>query len=189
MRTGGLPMMENWQPYGPQGATPDQVADLFGTLTPASGQTWSTLERLRQLWPGNLIVKGILHPDDARLAADLGSNGIIVSNHGARQLDVAPSPIDMLPAIRDAVGDRVELMLDSGVRRGSDIIIAMCLGAKFTFFGRPTLYAVAAGGQAGAEKALTIVRNEIKAVMTQMGCPRLADLGPQWLRASGDRPA
>ena len=185
MRTGGLPMMENWQPYGPQGATPDQVADLFGTLTPASGQTWSTLERLRQLWPGNLIVKGILHPDDARLAADLGSNGIIVSNHGARQLDVAPSPIDMLPAIRDAVGDRVELMLDCGVRRGSDIIIAMCLGAKFTFFGRPTLYAVAAGGQAGAEKALTIVRNEIKAVMTQMGCPSLANLGPEWLRASG----
>ena len=185
MRTGGLPMMENWQPYGPKGATPDQIADLFGSLTPASGQTWSTLERIRQQWPGNLIVKGILHPDDARSAADLGANGIIVSNHGARQLDIAPSPIDMLPAIRDAVGDRVELMLDSGVRRGSDIIIALCLGAKFTFFGRPTLYAVAAGGQAGAEKALTIVRNEIKAVMTQMGCTSLANLGPEWLRASG----
>ena len=185
MRTGGLPMMENWQPYGPKGATPDQIADLFGSLTPASGQTWSTLERIRQQWPGNLIVKGILHPDDARSAADLGANGIIVSNHGARQLDIAPSPIDMLPAIRDAVGDRVELMLDSGVRRGSDIIIALCLGAKFTFFGRPTLYAVAAGGQAGAEKALTIVRNEIKAVMTQMGCTSLSNLGPEWLRASG----
>jgi L-lactate dehydrogenase (cytochrome)/(S)-mandelate dehydrogenase len=116
----------------------------------------------------------------------MGANGILVSNHGARQLDVAPSPIDMLSAIRNAVGNRVELMIDSGVRRGSDIIIAMCLGAKFAFFGRPTLYAVTAGGLAGAEKALAIVRNEVRMVMAQIGCQRIQQLHPGWLQASGD---
>ncbi len=186
LKTGGIPMMENWQPYGPEGATADQIADLYGTLTPAPGQTWATLELLRSLWPGNLIVKGILHPDDARKCADMGANGILVSNHGARQLDVAPAPIDMLSAIRNAVGNRVELMIDSGVRRGSDIIIAMCLGAKFAFFGRPTLYAVTAGGLAGAEKALAIVRNEVRMVMAQIGCQRIQQLHPGWLQASGD---
>jgi (S)-mandelate dehydrogenase len=145
---------------------------------------WKTLERVREAWKGNLVIKGILHPEDARLAADLGVEAIIVSNHGGRQLDAAPSPLDMLPSIRAAVPD-MTLMLDSGVRRGSDIIIAMCLGARFAFFGRPTLYGAAAAAAKGIDKALAIVRAEVDAVMAQIGCNRLDELNPSYLRHAG----
>jgi (S)-mandelate dehydrogenase len=178
---GGLPMMENWKPYAPKGASAAQVAELYGSLTPAPMVTWKTLERMRTLWQGSLVVKGILHPEDAVRAADLGCDAIMVSNHGARQLDAAPSPVDMLPLIRAAVGDRMELLLDSGVRRGSDIVIALCLGARFTTFGRPTLYGAAAGGMKGIQKAIEIVRREIDMVMAQIGCAALRNLGPGYL--------
>ena len=89
-RHGGLPMMENWQPYAKPGASANDVADFFGTQTPASGQTWKVLEMIREIWPGNLVVKGIMHPDDAIRATDIGANGLVVSNHGARQLDARP---------------------------------------------------------------------------------------------------
>ncbi|MFC7398111.1 alpha-hydroxy acid oxidase [Chelatococcus sp. GCM10030263] len=178
---GGTPMMPNWQPFAPEGASPDDVANLFASQTPASEQTWADLEHYRKLWPGKLVVKGILHPDDALRAAALGVDGIIVSNHGGRQLDMAPSPIEMLPLIRAAVGDRVVLMLDSGVRRGSDILIALCLGAQFVFIGRSTLYGVAAFGKPGARKAIDILRNEIDLNMAQIGCPTLDGLGPHCL--------
>jgi L-lactate dehydrogenase (cytochrome)/(S)-mandelate dehydrogenase len=178
---GGTPMMPNWQPFAREGASPDEVADLFASQTPASEQTWADLEHYRKLWPGKLVVKGILHPEDALRAASLGVDGIIVSNHGGRQLDMAPSPIEMLPLIRAAVGDRVVLMLDSGVRRGSDILIALCLGAQFVFIGRSTLYGVAAYGLAGAQKAIEILRKEIDLNMAQIGCPTLDGLGPHCL--------
>jgi L-lactate dehydrogenase (cytochrome)/(S)-mandelate dehydrogenase len=181
LMNGGIPLMENWAPYAPKGATAGQVADLYGSLTPAPMVTWKTLERIRTLWPGNLVIKGILHPEDASQAVGLGVNAIIVSNHGGRQLDAAPSPVDMLPAIRAAVGDRIELMLDSGVRRGSDIVIAMCLGARFAFFGRPTLYGAAAGGMKGIQKAVDIVRREIDMVMAQIGCNALQSLHAGYL--------
>ncbi len=184
LRAGGLPVMENWAPYAAKGASADDVADLYGSLTPAPTVTWRTLEKIRQLWPASLVVKGILHPDDARQAADLGVNAIIVSNHGGRQLDAAPSPLDMLPSIRAAVGDRLELLLDSGVRRGSDIVIAMCLGANFACFGRPTLYAAAAGGLKGVQKAIAIVRQEIDMVMAQIGCNSLQSLHPGYVLPS-----
>lgn len=184
LREGGLPVMGNWAPYAPPGSDANQVADLFGTLTPAPGQTWRVLQDIRKVWPGTLILKGILHPDDARLARDAAVDGIIVSNHGGRQLDCAPSPVDMLAAIRAAVGDDYTLMLDSGVRRGSDIVIARCLGAGFVFFGRPTLYGAVAGGLKGVEKVIEIVSNEIAMVLAQIGCPRIDLLGPEYLAAS-----
>jgi (S)-mandelate dehydrogenase len=108
-------------------------------------------------------------------------DGIMVSNHGARQLDKAPSPVEVFPAIRDAVGDRVTLMIDSGIRRGSDVVAALCLGAKYCFVGRATLYGAVAGGKAGAAKALAILRNEIDLTLAQMGAPNLAALGPDFL--------
>ena len=184
LRTGGLPRMENWAPYAAKGASAAEVADLYGSLTPAPGVTWQTLENIRRLWPHSLVIKGILHPDDARMAADLGCDAIIVSNHGGRQLDAAPSPLDMLPGIRAAVGERVELMLDSGIRRGSDIVIAMCLGANFSFFGRPTLYAAAAGGLKGIQKAIAIVRGEVDMVMAQIGCTDLQALHSGCVRSA-----
>jgi (S)-mandelate dehydrogenase len=170
LRTGGIPMMRNWQPYAPAGASASQVADLYGTLTPAPMVQWGHLQRIREAWAGPLVVKGLLHPDDARQATRLGADALVVSNHGGRQLDVAPSPLEMLPSIRAAVGDDIELILDSGVRRGSDVVIARCLGAKVSLFGRPTLFAAAAGGQAGIARALQIMRNEIDMVLAQVGC-------------------
>src|SRR5690606_14487570 len=147
--------------------------------------TLQHMQRIRQSWTGPLVIKGLLHPDDARQAARMGVDGIVVSNHGGRQLDAAPAPLDMLPAIREAVGDRMTLILDSGVRRGSDVAIARALGASSTIFGRPTLYAVAAGGQAGAERALQIVRNELDMVMTQIGCESYQELDGSYLWAAG----
>jgi len=184
LRTGGIPMMSNWAPYGPAGASASQVADLYGSLTPAPMIRWQTLERIRAAWKGRLVIKGLLHPEDARRAAELGVDALVVSNHGGRQLDAAPSPIEMLPAIRAAVGDGVELMVDSGVRRGSDIVIARCLGARICTFGRPTLFGAAAGGAAGIARALQIVRNEIDMVMAQIGCSAFDALDESWLRTA-----
>jgi L-lactate dehydrogenase (cytochrome)/(S)-mandelate dehydrogenase len=136
LRTGGVPMMRNWQPYAPEGANAAQVADMFGALTPAPMVCWDHLHRIREAWSGPLVIKGLLHPDDALEAVRLGADGLVVSNHGGRQLDAAPSPLEVLPAIRAAVGERVTLILDSGVRRGSDVVIARCLGANAAVFGR-----------------------------------------------------
>jgi L-lactate dehydrogenase (cytochrome)/(S)-mandelate dehydrogenase len=127
------------------------------------------------------VVKGIMSPQDALRCAEIGVDGIIVSNHGGRQLDQAPGSLDVLPAIDRAVGDKLAIMLDSGVRRGADILIALCLGAKFVFMGRPTLYGAAAGGIPGVKKAVSVFRNEIDLVMAQIGCPSLAELGPDFL--------
>jgi L-lactate dehydrogenase (cytochrome)/(S)-mandelate dehydrogenase len=181
LKSGGMPMMSNWQPYAREGANADQVADMYGTLTPAPMTSWKTIAAIRREWEGPLVIKGVLHPDDAIQSAEHGLDGIIVSNHGARQLDCAPSPISMLPAIRAAVGDRMTLMLDSGVRRGSDVITAKCLGAQACFFGRPTLYAVAALGQDGADQVFAIMRREIDAVLTQIGCGNFGDLTERFL--------
>jgi (S)-mandelate dehydrogenase len=121
------------------------------------------------------------HPDDAREAVALGADALVVSNHGGSQLDVAPSPLEMLPQVRAAVGEHVELILDSGVRRGSDIVIARCLGARSAIFGRPTLYGIAAGGQAGAARALAIIRREVDTVLAQIGCGKFDDLDAGYL--------
>jgi isopentenyl diphosphate isomerase/L-lactate dehydrogenase-like FMN-dependent dehydrogenase len=175
-----LPLFSNWQQYAPPGSNRDQVADFVASQTP-SPLLWSDVEAFRRLWPGNLVLKGIMHPDDALRAAAVGVNGIMVSNHGARQLDCAAAPIEVLPAIQAAVGDRMTVMFDGGVRRGSDAIIALCLGAKFVFVGRPTLYGVAAGGTPGATRALQIFRDEVDRAMAQLGAPDIRSLGPQFV--------
>ncbi len=170
----------NWVKYAPPGASATQVLDLLASQHPTAA-TWDDVARLRKLWPRNFVIKGIMQPADAIRAAAMGVDGIIVSNHGARQLDRAPSPIEVLPAIRDAVGDKLTLMLDSGIRRGSDVLTALCCGAKFAFVGRWTLYGVAAGGQAGAHHTVGMIRDDIGSVMCQMGAPDVRCLGPEFL--------
>ena len=181
VRHGGAPTLGNWAPHAGNGASKADAIRLGRSQTPAAAQTWRDLERYRRLFPRPLVVKGILSPADAVRAAEIGVDGIIVSNHGGRQLDQAPASLDALPAIKAAVGDKVTVMLDSGVRRGADILIALCLGAQFVFFGRPTLYGAVAGGGPGVKKAVDIFRTEIDLVMAQIGCPSLAELGPDFL--------
>ena len=166
-----------WKPIA-SGALMDRRGGNPFRGEPLSGQyDWG----YRELWKGNFVLKGIMHPDDAMRAHSLGVDGLMVSNHGARQLDNAPSPLEVLPAINSAVGDKMTLMLDGGVRRGLDALIAICMGAKFVFVGRPTLYGVTAGGIPGAKMALNIFRREIDLSMAQMGAPKISDLGPQFL--------
>ncbi len=181
-RSGGQPTFPNWEAYAGPSAKGDaeKVAAFVATQT-APSMTWDDVKRFRDQWPRNFVLKGIMHPADAEMAAKVGVDGIMVSNHGARQLDRAPSPVEVFPAIRDAVGDKMTLMLDSGVRRGADVATALCLGAKFVFVGRLTLYAVAAGGEALASQALGMVRNELDLVMGQMGAPTIDALGPDFL--------
>src|SRR4029077_13997313 len=175
----GTPYLDNWAKYAPA-KDANSIADFVASQNRAP-MTWKHVERYRKLWKGNFVLKGIMHPDDAVRAHSLGVDGLMVSNHGGRQLDNAPSPLEVLPSIRDAVGDKMTLMLDGGVRRGLDAVIALCSGAKFVFVGRPTLYGVTAGGVPGAAKALQIFRREIDISMAQMGATKIADLGPQFL--------
>ena len=179
---GGTPMIANWAPYAGPGAEkdPERVAAFQATQT-TPPMDWSDIERFRAAWPRKMVLKGVMHPADAERAAKIGIDGLMVSNHGGRQLDRAPSPVEVLPAIRDAVGDKMTLMLDSGIRRGSDVVTALCLGAKFCFVGRMTLYAAAAGGEAMASHALGILKNEVDLVMGNMGAPDIKSLNPDFL--------
>jgi (S)-mandelate dehydrogenase len=180
----GIPRFDNWAPYAPPGASAKEIAAFVARQIPCS-VTWRDLEEFRRLWPRRLVIKGIMHPDDAVQAAQMGVDGIMVSNHGGRQLDQAPAALEMLPAISAAVGDKLTVMLDSGVRRGGDILTALCLGARFVFVGRATLYGTAAAGFNGAQKAIDILHKEIDLVMAQIGCPNLAGICPGFLLQPG----
>lgn len=184
LRHGGMPVMETWAPYATPGAGAAEVARFFRTQSP-SIQTWRDLDGFRRAWPGRLIVKGIMRPADAVRCAEHGVDGIVISNHGGKALDRAPASIEVLPAIKAAVGDRLAVMLDSGVRRGSDIVVARCLGADFVFVGRATLYGVAAAGLAGASRVLAILREEIDTTLGLIGCPRFDELGPDFILNGG----
>ncbi|MCP8894749.1 alpha-hydroxy-acid oxidizing protein [Shinella daejeonensis] len=131
--------------------------------------SWKDVERIRERWGGKLILKGILDEEDARMALATGADAIIVSNHGGRQLDGAPSSISMLSRIVEAVGQRMEVHLDGGIRSGQDVLKALCLGAKGTYIGRPFLYGLGAGGRAGVRQALEIIRKELDITMALCG--------------------
>jgi L-lactate dehydrogenase (cytochrome) len=137
---------------------------------------WADLAWFRSLWPGPLVLKGVLSPADARRAADHGVDGLVVSNHGGRQLDGTPASVEALPEIVDAVGDRVEVLLDGGVRRGADVVRALALGARAVMVGRPYLYGLGAGGAAGVRRALEILAGEVDQTLALVGVPRVADL-------------
>lgn len=179
--SGGMQRLDSWSPYIPA-RSPEFSAHRLFVAQRFEALEWRTLETLRKLWTGPLVVKGVLHPDDARRIADMGADGLIVSNHGGMGLDRAPATIDMLPAIAAAVGDRLTVMFDGGVRRGSDIVTARCLGARAAFTGRATLYGAAAGGYEGARRAVAILMDEVGRTMKQIGCLRETDFAPDRVR-------
>ena len=147
------------------------VADMFDPRV-----TFDDLAWMREAWPGPLVIKGIQSVEDARQAADLGVEAIVVSNHGGRQLDRAPTPIELLPRVADAVADRTEVLLDTGVRTGSDVVAAVAMGAKACLIGRAYLYGLMVGGQRGVERAVEILSEELIRTMQLLGVDDADDL-------------
>jgi len=157
------------------------IADYFSTMLDQS-MDWKAAEAICQYWGKPFVLKGIMSVDDAERAVDIGAAAIMVSNHGGRQLDGSRSPFDQLAEIVDAVGDRIDVICDGGIRRGTHVLKALSLGAKACSGGRLYLYALAAAGQAGVEKALTNLKNEIERDMKLMGCRSIKDLSRHNLR-------
>jgi 4-hydroxymandelate oxidase len=165
----------------PPGFACENMRDADGRVRDiefAAGLGWADLDRLRAVTTLPVVVKGVLHPEDARLAVEHGVAAIMVSNHGGRQLDTAVSTIEALPAIADAVAGRVPLVLDGGVRRGTDIVKACALGAAAVAVGRPVVWGLAAGGAAGAERVLTTLRDELDRALALCGADSVAELTP-----------
>ena len=143
--------------------------------------SWDDVSWFRDRWDGPLVLKGIQSVDDARIAADHGADAIAISNHGGRQLDSAPATLDLLPSIANAVGEKTEVICDGGVRRGSDIVKALALGASAVMAGRPYLYGLGVAGEAGVDHVLSNFASEMKRTMALVGCTRVGDLGPEYL--------
>jgi isopentenyl diphosphate isomerase/L-lactate dehydrogenase-like FMN-dependent dehydrogenase len=145
--------------------------------------SWDDVRKLRDIWPGKLVIKGIMREADAKKAVDYGVDGIVISNHGGRSMDSAPSPLEVLPGIAKAVGDQTTVIVDSGIRRGSDIVKCLALGAQAVMAGRAMLYGVGAGGQAGVSKAIAILHQELRRTMAYVGCSRVEDITAEvlWL--------
>jgi len=151
---------------------------------------WKDVEWIKKVWPGKIIIKGILDVEDARTAVKLGSDAIVVSNHGGRQLDGAPSSISALPAIAQAVGSDTEVLFDGGIRTGADLLRALALGARACLIGRAYVYGLGAAGKAGVAKAIDILQKELSVAMALTGTTRIRDLGPQVLvGAEAKKPA
>jgi isopentenyl diphosphate isomerase/L-lactate dehydrogenase-like FMN-dependent dehydrogenase len=172
---------------GPAGGDAVSVAGYVDRqFDPAA--TWDDLAWLREVWSGPLVVKGVLDPADARRAVELGADAVVVSNHGGRQLDHACSTISALPAVVDAVADTAEVYLDGGVRRGSDVIKALGLGARACLVGRPIVFGLGAGGTAGAARAIEILQRELRAALMLLGAPSVREIGPRQVVAPGRIP-
>lgn len=171
--THGMPHFEN--SFATRGA-PLFSRSAIRDTTGRDHLNWQHIARIRQRWPGTLILKGILHKNDARTAADLGADGIIISNHGGRQLDGAAAPLEVLPYIVDDIGHRTVVMMDSGIRRGGDVLKALALGARMVFLGRPFMYAAALGGQQGVAHAIHLLQEEIDRNMAMLGACNLEQI-------------
>ena len=162
------------------------ATDLNSTASRVSNQfdpslNWSDIAWIRSIWPGKLILKGIHDIEDAREAVKTGAEAIVVSNHGGRQLDGAPSSISILPDIAEAVGSQTEIIFDSGIRSGQDVMRALALGAKSCMIGRAYVYGLGAGGEAGVARAIEIIGNELSVTMGLCGVNRIADIDPRVL--------
>jgi (S)-mandelate dehydrogenase len=175
----GVPRMQNFV----DGKHATSVASLAALMTSNldASFTWDRLKRVREEWGGKLVLKGVLHPEDAERAVRAGVDAIAVSNHGGRQLDAATSSIRALPNIVAAVGGRAEIFVDGGIRRGSDIARTCALGATAAMAGRAGLYGVAAAGRAGADRALGILAEELDRCLALVGCPAVNQLDSTWL--------
>ena len=159
---------------------PMAYADV-GAALEQSAVCWDDLRWIREEWNGPLIIKGVHTAEDARRAADAGAQALVVSNHGGRQLDGVPATLRMLPEVVAAVGGQVEVLMDGGIRRGSDIVKALCLGAQAVLIGRGYAYGLAAGGEAGVTNAIDILRSGMVRTMRLLGCPSLAELEASYL--------
>jgi (S)-mandelate dehydrogenase len=178
----GIPRFRNIETFLPPGA-----ASAVGgsTIIPKLFEatiSWGDITWIRRHWPRKLLIKGVLSVADAERAAALGCDGIILTNHGGRQLDSCVAPIEVLPEIVAAVGKRLTIIIDGGFRRGTDVVKALALGANAVMTGRATLYGLAANGERGVERALEILTTEIDRVLGQLGCNSVADLGPHIVR-------
>ncbi len=150
--------------------------------------TWDHVAELRERWPRKLLIKGVLSPEDAQRAADVGCDGIVLSNHGARHFDSCLSPMEILPEVAAALGDKLTIVIDSGFRRGSDVVKALALGAHAIMVGRATLYGLVAGGEPGVRHAIGILNSEIERVLGQLGCAGVDELGPHLIRTNPTMP-
>ncbi len=148
----------------------------------SSDLSWKSIEWLRKMTELKIVLKGIVHPEDAKLAVRHGADAVLVSNHGGRQLDTVPATIDLLPAIVDAVDGRIPLLLDGGIRRGTDVLKALVLGASAVAIGRPVLWGLALDGEAGVESVLEMLHSELERALTLCGCSSLRDLTPGLLQ-------
>ncbi len=171
----GAPRLANWEPYARGRMSAPSLAALQAQQIDPS-LDWDDVARLRERWRGALVLKGVLHPDDAARAAALGVDGIVVSNHGGRQLAASPAPIECIAAVRSAVGTKVAVGLDSGLRSGTDVARALALGADFCLLGRAPVYGAAAFGEPGAAHALRIVMDDLARVMMMLGAHTPAGL-------------
>ncbi|WP_424811106.1 alpha-hydroxy acid oxidase [Roseococcus sp. YIM B11640] len=177
----GMPHFEN--SFAERGA-PILARNVLRDFTARDHLNWEHLALIRRRWPGWLIVKGVMHPDDARRAEQEGADGIIVSNHGGRQLDSTSGPLRILPDIAAAAG-QMAVMIDGGIRRGTDVLKALSLGAHFCFVGRPMLHAAAVAGQEGIAHAIRLMKGEMDRDMALLGVNALEELGPQYLIRTG----
>jgi (S)-mandelate dehydrogenase len=178
----GLPGMANFDGYKFSTPHGTDIATAVGREMDAA-LDWEAIKRIRELWPRKLLLKGVERPEDAERAASIGCDGVVVSNHGGRQLDGAAPTLDALPNVARAVGTKMTVLLDGGVRRGVDILKARALGAQGVLTGRATLFGAMAGGEAGARRALEILASELERSMQLCGVPTVAEIGPELLAA------
>jgi len=160
-----------------EGTVADLAARMFDPAATLADLVW-----LREAWPGPLVVKGIQTAGDARLVVDAGADGVVVSNHGGRQLDRAPTPLERLPEVVHAVGDRAEVLVDGGVLSGGDVVAAVALGARAVLVGRAYLYGLMAGGERGVQRAADILAAEVRSTMALLGVTHVGGLGPEHVR-------
>ena len=187
LRTVGMPRPVLF-PQGAQGRAAGAIGSSARTMQ-GDNLTWDDLARLRDMWKGPLMIKGVHLPEDAAKAVSMGVDAVILSNHGGRNLDGAVSPIEILPEIVAEVGGKTDIIIDSGVRRGSDVLKALALGAKAVLSGRCALYGASVAGAAGVEHALTLLRKELDTSMGFTGCRTVAEIGPRavWMGPEGPR--
>jgi L-lactate dehydrogenase (cytochrome) len=173
-----------------RGGGPSDALSLVAYLNAQfdASVTWDAIAWVRERWTGPLVIKGVLRPEEALEGRRVGAQGVIVSNHGGRQLDHAPSSIASLPAIVAAAGDELEVLIDGGIRRGTDIIKALALGARACLVGRPLVYGLAAAGDAGAARAAAILIDELRLSMLLLGCGAVRDLDRSWIAPRTDEP-
>jgi len=174
---GGLPKLEN---IVIPGEGPMELLDVSASLT-QSAVSWADFPWIRELWKGPFVVKGILSADDARRAVDEGAAAVVVSNHGGRQLDEVYPTIRALPEVVASVGRQTEVLMDGGIRRGGDIVKALCLGARAVLFGRAYAYGLAAGGYHGVKKAIQILYEDVERTMRLLGCPSVSELDESYV--------